>query len=62
MLESPCHHCERCPCKKHDTCKDYQEYRAVIDKLHKENMKTYDIKDYVNRSIDKRKRKERYKL
>ena len=61
MLDSPCHHCEKSPCKVHDTCKEYQKYRAELDKIRKENMKTYEIKDYVNRAIDKRKRKERYK-
>ena len=30
-IDSPCHHCPRCPCKEHDTCGDYLEYRAAIE-------------------------------
>lgn len=26
-MDSPCHHCPECPCKKHDTCEKYQEFR-----------------------------------
>ena len=61
MIDSPCHHCPRCPCKNHDTCEDYKEYRAALDKLRKENMRNSQCKDYVYVSIAKRKRKERYK-
>lgn len=61
MLDSPCHHCAKCPCKEHDSCEDYKEYRAALDMRRKEKLKSYEIKDYVNRAIDKRKRKERYK-
>ena len=61
MLDSPCHHCERCPCKEHDTCKDYLDYRAVLDKQRKENLKAYVTKEYVINSIHKRERKERNK-
>jgi len=61
MMDSPCHHCPECPCKKHDTCKDYLEYRAVLDKQREENLKAYVTKEYVVNSIHKRKRKERYK-
>ena len=60
-MDSPCHHCAKRPCYDHDTCGDYQEYRAAIEMRRKEKMKSYEIKDYVNRAIDKRKRKERYK-
>jgi hypothetical protein len=60
-MSSPCHHCPKCPCKEHDTCKDYKKYRAELVRKRNENKKTYEIKDYVNRSIDKRKRRERYK-
>ena len=59
MLDSPCHHCERCPCKEHDTCKEYLEYRAAQDRRNKENMKLADYKDYVCQSIIKTKRKYR---
>ena len=60
-MDSPCHHCLKCPCKEHDTCKDYLDYRAEIDKRRKENMRNSQSKDYVYRSIAKRQRKERYK-
>lgn len=61
MIDSPCHYCERCPCKEHDTCKDYLDYRAVLDAERKENMKNYVIKEYIVESVHKRRRKERYK-
>ena len=57
MLDSPCHHCPKCPCKEHDTCEDYIKYRAALDKRRKENLKIAVVKDYVNRSIDKTKRR-----
>lgn len=60
-MDSPCHHCAKCPCKEHDTCEDYREYRVALDKRRKDNMKIAVVKDYVNRSIDKRKRRERNK-
>ena len=61
MIDSPCHHCAKCPCKEHDTCKDYREYRAALDKMRRENMINSHSKDYVYISIAKRLRKERYK-
>lgn len=61
MIDSPCHHCARCPCKEHDTCGEYLEYRAELDRLRKENMINSHSKDYVYRSIAKRQRKEMYK-
>lgn len=30
MTDSPCHYCPKCPCKEHDTCKDFREYREGI--------------------------------
>ncbi len=61
MIDSPCHHCPKCPCKEHDTCEDYLKYRAELDKRRKENLKIAVVKDYVNRSIDKTKRRNRNK-
>lgn len=61
MIDSPCHHCARCPCKEHDTCGDYREYRAALDNMRRENMKEAVVKDYVHVSIAKRIRRERYK-
>ena len=58
MIDSPCHHCARCPCKEHDTCRDYLDYRAKLDKMRKENMRNSQSKDYVYQSIAKRQRKE----
>lgn len=26
-MESPCHHCPKCPCKEHDTCPDFIKFR-----------------------------------
>jgi hypothetical protein len=59
MQDSPCHYCPKCPGKEHDTCGEYLDYRALLDKRRKENMKVAVVKDYVNRSIAKRKRRER---
>lgn len=28
-MDSPCHECPKCPCKEHDTCEKYQEYRGL---------------------------------
>ena len=61
MIDSPCHHCARCPCKEHDTCGDYKEYRAEIEKLRNHKLKTQVVRDYVNISIDKAKRRKRNK-
>lgn len=61
MIDSPCHHCAKCPCKEHDTCGDYREYRATLDNIRRENMKNSVIKDYIHVSITKRKRRERNK-
>lgn len=61
VMDSPCHHCTKRPCYDHDTCEDYRNYRAALDQKRKENFKTSQCKDYVYRSIAKRKRKERYK-
>lgn len=60
-MDSPCHHCAKRPCYDHDTCKEYQDFRAEIDKRRKENMRNSQCKDYVYISIAKRKRRERYK-
>ena len=35
-IDSPCHHCSKCPCKEHDTCGDYLEYRAAIEERGKQ--------------------------
>lgn len=61
MIDSPCHHCARCPCKEHDTCEDYIKYRAELERIRLEKNKYTHYQDYVHKSIDKRKRKERYK-
>lgn len=60
-MDSPCHHCAKCPCKEHDTCGDYLEFRAELDRLRREYMKYSVVREYVNSSIDKRRRKEHYK-
>ena len=45
-MDSPCHHCPKCPCKEHDTCREYQEYRAEIDKI----KKTEDLREDYSRN------------
>ena len=59
--DSPCHYCDKRPCYEHDTCERYLEFRARIEARRKEDLKFSVVRDYVNKSIDKRKRKERYK-
>ena len=61
IMDSPCHHCPRCPCKEHDTCEDYIKYRAELDKVRDQKLKTQVVRDYVNKSIDKSKRRNRKK-
>lgn len=60
-MDSPCHHCSKCPCKEHDTCEDYIKYRAELDKVRTDKLKTQVVRDYVNKSIDKSKRRKRNK-
>ena len=61
MIDSPCHFCPKCPCKEHDTCEDYIKYRAELDKVRNDKLKTQVVRDYVNISIDKVKRRKRNK-
>lgn len=56
-MDSPCHHCPKCPCKEHDTCKDYLGYRAEIERIKKEKSKSAEIEDYTCRAIAKQKRR-----
>lgn len=57
--DSPCHYCDKRPCYEHDTCEKYLKFRAKIEARRKESIKNAVIKDYVNRSIAKRIKKER---
>lgn len=61
MIQSPCYTCDKCPCKNHDGCPDYAEYKSELEELRKENMKMADVKDYVNRAIAVNNRKRRYR-
>ena len=56
-MDSPCHHCPKCPCKEHDTCKDYLDFRAEIERIKKEKLKSAEITDYTCRAIEKQKRR-----
>ena len=42
MIDSPCHHCAKCPCKEHDTCGEYREYRAALDNAKKMPMRSHE--------------------
>lgn len=57
MLQSPCYTCDKCPCKNHDGCPDYVEYKTTLEKIRKDNIRNAEIKDYVNQSIIRTKRK-----
>ena len=59
MIQSPCYKCPKCPCKEHDICPDYLKWKAQGEAERKENMKIYDLKDYVNRAIMKRRKRYR---
>lgn len=61
MIDSPCHHCTRCPCKDHDSCGDYIKYRAELDRVRNVKNKDSHYQDYVNLAIVKTKRRNRYK-
>lgn len=52
-MESPCHHCPKCPCKNHDTCREYQEYRAEINKINKQKTSDKVAKDMTIRGIER---------
>lgn len=56
-MESPCHYCKKRPCYEHDTCKEYQDYRAEIARRRKEKDKNSHITDYTIKSIEKQKRR-----
>jgi hypothetical protein len=58
-MESPCHHCPKCPCKEHDTCKDYQDYRAELNKISAKRVTEGLITDSVIRSCERVQRKQR---
>lgn len=51
MIDSPCHHCARCPCKEHDTCGDYREYRAEIDKMKKQRISERVVREMTFKGI-----------
>lgn len=59
MRDSPCHYCEKCPCKEHDTCKEYQDYRAEINQITAKRAKDAMITDSVIRSHERVQRKQR---
>ena len=59
MRDSPCHYCEKCPCKEHDTCKDYQDYRAEINIITAKRASVAMITDSVIRSHERVQRKQR---
>ena len=51
MRDSPCHYCKRRPCFIHDTCKDYLDYRAEIDKENAKRTEDNEIISYTCRSL-----------
>lgn len=59
MRDSPCHYCEKCPCKEHDTCKDYQDYREENNRINANRWKDSIINDSVIRSYERVQRKQR---
>jgi hypothetical protein len=60
-IDSPCYGCDKCPCKNHDGCPDYAEYKANIEAQKQEKLKKSVVKAYVHQSIVKQQRKMRYK-
>ena len=52
-MDSPCHHCPNCPCKSHDTCGAYREYRAKIDNIKKQRISERMAKELTIRGFEK---------
>lgn len=53
MRDSPCHYCTKRPCFVHDTCPDYLEFRAEIDKETAKRVKEDAIIGYTCRSLER---------
>lgn len=53
MRDSPCHYCTKRPCFIHDTCPEYQEFRAEIDKETAKRVKEDAIIGYTCRSLER---------
>ena len=53
MRSSPCYKCPDNPCKHHDTCKEYQDFRKERAEMHKkitaENIHNFYIRKSVAR-------------
>lgn len=50
-MDSPCHHCPKCPCKEHDTCREYQEYRAKLDNIKKQKISERVVREMTFKGI-----------
>jgi hypothetical protein len=57
MRDSPCHYCTKRPCFIHDTCPEYQEFRAELDKITAKRASVAMITDSVIRSFERVNRK-----
>lgn len=52
-MDSPCHYCPKCPCKEHDTCKEFIDYRAEMNNISAKRVKEGLITDYACRSFER---------
>lgn len=59
MNDSPCHYCPKCPCKEHDTCKDYQDYRRGRFAMYEKKNEERAVMDAACRAIRRCKKKGR---
>ena len=53
MMDSPCHHCPKCPCKSHDFCGAYQEYRNNIIENNRKKIPNRMVTDTIIRGVEK---------
>lgn len=56
-MESPCHNCPKCPCKNHDTCEKYQEYRNKRLAIYKQKSDERAVIDATCIAVQRCKRK-----
>lgn len=59
MRDSPCHYCTKRPCFEHDTCPEYQEFRAEMNQISANRAKNAMITDSVIRFHERVQRKQR---
>ena len=57
MRIPPCYKCPKCPCKEHDTCPDFLDFRRGIEEDRKKKDEEGLMLDYISRSVKRTKRR-----